>query len=238
MKRLFSVILILISYTSISPMGFAKKTQRSPDKSGPLILAGLVKKLEKLSEDSRSIGLKASLLLTFKNTGTKPIIIYRDNLWLGGVWLSRTMENARAHKSIYDGSAWPSNWGRQSQTKLRKALDQPTPPPNFTLILQPGELWQYESAAYLDIYKKEGPETRGRPWDEIRSLSPVWLFVMFEMWPVNAEPKLDPDNPEFGLTLRKRWENSGELWLDYLTSQPIAIDFNELKKTEADKGQR
>lgn len=234
MHKFLTVLLILINSGSITQIGFAKVHQRSLYKSGSLVLEGQVKSLEKDSEDSHFFNVKATLLLTFKNVGRKPVILYRHNLWLGGIRLSRTVEDARAYKFIHDSSAWPSNWGSQSQLKLRKALDQPSPPADLTLILQPGESWQYETDTSLSIDKKEGPTAHGRTWEEIRSASPIWLLVTFEMWPINAEPKLNPDNPEFGLALRKRWESSGELWLDYLTSQPIALDFNELKTAAED----
>lgn len=232
MRSLCSVLLILISSANISQIGVAKPAQRIVSHRGPLVLDGLVKRLEKDGEDPNSIGLKITLLLTFKNLGAKPIIVYRNNLWLGGKFLARTMEDAHAYKFIHDSSVWPPNWGRQSQDKLRKALDQLRPPVDLTLILQPGESWQYETVTYLAIDKKYGPTAHGRPWDEIRTSSSVWLLVMFEMWPVNAEPKRDPDHPEFGLMLRERWKSAGELWLDYLTSQPIALDFNELKAAQ------
>jgi hypothetical protein len=235
MKMLFSVLLILLTSGNVSTIAFGRTVQRLLYNSGPLILEGHVKKLEKDSEDSHFFTLKATLILTFKNVGTKPLIIYRNDLWLGGIHLSRTIEDARAYKFIYDSAMWPSNWGRESQYKLRKVLDQPRPPADVTLILQPGELWQYETVTHLGIDKKESPAAHGHTWDEIRNSSPVWLFVLFEMWPVNAEPRLDPDNPEFGLMLRDRWKDSGELWLDYLTSQPIAFDFKELRQTQANR---
>jgi hypothetical protein len=220
---------MLLTSAGISYPGVTNAAQRTLYNSGPLNLEGRVKRLEIGSEDSRSISFKATLLLTFKNMGTKPIIIYRHDLWLGGIFLSRSIDEARAYRFILDSSAWPSVRGRDSRDKLRKALDQQDPPANLTLTLQPGESWQYEKVAHFGIDKKEGPEAQGLPWNKIRSLSPVWLFVMFEMWPVNAEPEVDPDNPRFGLMLRKRWKTSGELWLDYLTSQPIRVDWNTIQ---------
>jgi hypothetical protein len=231
MKMLFSVLLILLASGSVSTITLGRTVQRLLYNPRPLILEGHVKKLEKDSEDSHFFTLKATLILTFKNVGSKPLIIYRNDLWLGGIRLSRTIEDAGAYKFIYDSSAWPSNWGRESQYKLRKVLDQPRPPADVTLILQPGELWQYETVTHLGIDKKEGPSAHGLTWDEIKISPRVWLFVTFEMWPVNAEPRLDPDNPAFGLMLRDRWKGSGELWLDYLTSQPIAFDLNDLQET-------
>jgi hypothetical protein len=229
MKKSVLVILFLVTSGGISYHRPAHAVQRTLYNPGPLILEGKVKRLENDSEGSRSIGLKATLLLTFKNIGTKPIIMYRHDLWLGGVFLSRSVEEARAYRFILDSSAWPSVWGRDSREKLHRALDQQDPPADLTLTLQPGESWQYEKVTHFGIDKKESPEAQGLPWNEIRSLSPVWLFVMFEMWPVNAEPRVDPDNPRFGLMLRKRWKTSGELWLDYLTSQPIRLDLKAIQ---------
>lgn len=232
MKKLFLVLLIITICGSFAARGTSRVAQRVPSNPNPLILEGQVKTLEKSRDDSRSISFKVTLLLTFKNVGAEPIVMYRHNLWLGGVRLSRTIEDAGTYNFIYRSSAWPANWGRKSGNKLRTTLNQPTPPPDRFLVLQPGQSWQQETDTMLELGKKEGPETQGLTWDEIRSSSPVWLFVTFEMWPVNAEPNLDRDNPRFGLMLRKRWKSFGELWLHNLTSQPIVLDFNSMKDAQ------
>ena len=125
----------------------------------------------------------------------------------------------------FRSSAWPSNWVQEAR-RLRKILNRPDPPPDLTLVLQPGEAWRFEKVTYLGIDKKDGPTVHGILWDEMKDLSPVWLFVTFQMWPVIVELY---DDKRFGEMLRKRWRRSGELWLDYLTSEPIALDFNNMK---------
>lgn len=227
MIKLISTLLIIVIVGSNWLITPAIAVQR--DRvfgTGPLILEGQVTKLEKDGEDSDSIGFRASILLTFKNVGTKPVIIYRHNLWLGAISLSRTIDDAHANRFLLDKSAWPSIWGRNSRSNLYKALDQPSPPTDFTLVISPGQSWEYQTVATINIDQKDVPDGRSYTWDEIRNSSPVWLQVTLEMWPVNAEPKVDPDNPEFGMTLRRRWKRSGELWLNSLTSEPMLLDFS------------
>jgi len=195
----------------------------------PLSLDGRVLKLEKLMEDASLIGFEAKLLLTFKNVGDKPIIIYNHKLWLGAVSLSCTVDDVYSYKFLLNDSAWPSVRGKKDRIELYNSLDQPTPPSNLTLILRPGLSWEYETVAILSIYKNGRPDGSGKSWDEIKKNSPLWLQVTLEMWPVNAEPKMNPNSPEFGLELRNRWKNFGNLWLDYLLSQPIKIDFGNLR---------
>lgn len=198
--------------------------------SFPLSLEGRVTKLEKVSEDAGSIGIGVHLALTFKNVGSRPIVIYRRDLWLGAISLSLTAEDAYAQKFLLDEAAWPSIWDEASRRKLYKALDQPSPPADLTLVIHPGQSWEYETDTVIGIAQKRRPGGRSLSWGEIRSHSTVWLQVTLEMWPVNAEPKVDPDRPVFGMRLRERWKSSAELWLDYLTSQPIRLELSDLQK--------
>lgn len=218
-----ALMVLLICSTWLTAPGVMTQRKRvwGGDK---LRLYGFVDRLER-DDDPQSIGITGNLQLTFKNVGNKTLIIYTHDLWLGAVSLARTVEEARANTLLLDRSAWPSVWSQQSRKRLFNDLNKDFPPHELTRVLQPGESWSYRTAVNLAIDKTRHPGTTGRTWDEIKNSSPVWLQVMVEMWPVNVEPTLDPDNPAFGLMLRERWKTTGELWLDYLTSEPIAIDF-------------
>jgi hypothetical protein len=222
MNKAASLLLMLIVALVTASLTTAMRKNAIEDKS--LSLTGHVISVEKISEDASSVGFKVGLRLTFRNIGSNPIIIYRDSIWLGAALIARSSDDASAAKYLHRSSAWPSVWGKSSRVKLRQKLDQPIPPQDITKILKPGESYEYETGTHLGFEKKERYDGTSKAWDEIKLASPVWIQVTLEMWPINAEPKVNPENPEFGKELRERWKDSGELWLDYLTSQPMKLD--------------
>lgn len=194
-----------------------------------LSLSGKVLSVERLEEASDSISYKVNLSLTFRNQGRSAIILCEKNLWLGAASLARSAEDAGAYKFFYDRSLWPSVWPAVSRAKLRDSFDKPAPPNDIFLILNPEKEWELQSAVYLEFEKKKSGSAKNAGWEEIREISPMLLQVTFGMWPVNVEPSLTPDDPQFGRKLRERWKTVGYLWLDDLTSEPIELD---LKKAQ------
>lgn len=220
-KAIFLLPLLLMAVMA-SPLTMAIK-QRSIE-NNPLKFTGRVLGVEKISEDAGSIGFKVRLHLTFGNVGRDPIIIYRYNLWVGATLIAQSLDDALAAKYLHRSSAWPSVWGKASRAALRQKLNQPIPPEDITQIVKPSESYEYDTIAYLGFDKKQKYDGTGKAWAEIKQASPVWLQVTLEMWPVNAELKVNRENPEFGKELRRRWKNAGYLWLDYLTSEPMKLD--------------
>jgi hypothetical protein len=180
------------------------------------------------SEDNHGIEFHLKLSLELFNSSSRPVIILQRKPWLGSITLARSCEDAAAYKYLYLSSAWPSVYrgGKDSEWQdLQQHLDQKNPPSDLTRTLRPQESFSYETDAVLYIEKRGNFDKTSQPWDVIRRSSTVWLQVSLEIWPVNVEPKVNPNNPEFGRMLQQRWRQFGQLQLEPLTSEPMQLSF-------------
>ena len=200
-------------------------TMKTKNEMTPLRVQGQVVKVELSREDARSIVFNLRLRLELVNAGDRPIILLRHPIWLGALTLARSEEDARAYKYFYQSSAWPSVSGGPEWKALRQRLDQQNPPAELTRAVNPGTAFQYETDTVLYIEKQGNFDKTSQPWDAIRLASPVWLQVSLEIWPVNVEPKVDPNNLEFGRMLQQRWCQFGHLQIERVTSEPIQLNF-------------
>lgn len=200
-------------------------TKKTKKEMTPLRVQGQVVKVELSREDSHSIVFNLRLRLKVVNAGDRPIILLRHPIWLGALTLARSQEDARAYKYIYQSSAWPSVSGGPEWKALRQRLDQESPPAELTQAVSPGSAFQYETDTVLYVEKRGNFDKTSQSWDAIRLASPVWLQVSLEIWPVNVEPKVDPNNLEFGRMLQQRWRQFGQLQIERVTSEPIQLKF-------------
>lgn len=214
--------LTIIGESRVPENGTAMKRE---NQMAPLRLRGQVAKVGLSREDAHSIVFDVTLRLELVNTGTQPVILLQHPFWLGASTLALSPGDARAYKYLYQSSAWPSVSRAPEWKALRQSLDQQNPPADLTRAIGPGETFQYETNAVLYIEKRGSFDKTSQPWDAIRRASPVWLQVTLEVWPVNAEPKVDPNNPEFGRMLQQRWRQFGQLQLERLTSGPMQLSF-------------
>jgi len=202
-------------------------TRKTRNEMTPLRVQGQVVKIELSREDAHSIVFNLRLRLELVNAGDRPIILLRHPIWLGALTLSRSPEDARAYKYIYQSSAWPSVSNGPEWKALRQSLDQRNPPAELTQVVSPGNSFQYETDTVLYIEKGGNFDKTSQPWDAIRLASPVSLRVSLEIWPVNVEPKVDPSNLEFGRMLQQRWRQFGQLQIERITSEPIQLNFRK-----------
>lgn len=200
-------------------------TRKTKNEMTPLRVQGQVVKIELSREDEHSIVFNLRLRLELVNTGNRPIILLRHPVWLGALTLARSQEDARVYKYIYQSSAWPSVSGGPEWKALRQSLDQRNPPAELTQAISPGKSFQCETNTVLYIEKRGNFDKTSQPWDAIRLASPVWLQLSLEIWRVNVEPKVDPNNLEFGRMLQQRWRQFGQLQLERLTSEPMQLSF-------------
>jgi hypothetical protein len=220
------VLVLSLSMIGVSHVLEDSGAMKNENERTPLRLRGRVVKVELSRQDAHGIVFDLRLSLELVNTSKQPVILLRRPFWLGSITLARSPEDAAANKYIYLSSAWPSVYrgGEHSEWKnLQQRLDQQSPPPDLTRILAPGESFLYETDATLYIEKPGSVDKTSQPWEIIRRASPVWLQVTLETWPVNVEPKVNPDNPEFGRMLQYRWQKAGKLQLEHLTSEPMQL---------------
>jgi hypothetical protein len=175
-------------------------------------------------ENDYSIVFEVMLDLECTNKSDKPVIILRREFWLGAKTLARSPEDATLNRFLFASSHWPSVSTSPEWVELRRRLDQPSPPQDLLGLFASGETLPYETRVSLSIEKAGNFDKTSEKWDTIKQASPVWLQVTFEMWPINIEPTLDPDNPVFGKMLQRRWQQYGELQVERLTSEPIKLD--------------
>lgn len=230
MFRKFTSLGLLLFMTLVGE-SFALRalSQDRTDEEKALQLRGKVTKVTRRVEDQSHIVFDVNLELEIVNKGVKPIILLKREPWLGAELLARSPEDAASNRYVYNSSHWPSVYRASGNEweRLTQKLDQSSPPSELTLILYPQATWKYETSTILYIEKKGSFDKTSKPWDEIRQISPLWLQVVLEMWPINVEPRVDPENLEFGKKLRRRWQQDGELWLDKILSEPISINLND-----------
>jgi hypothetical protein len=224
--NLIFLLVILANGQSLTSGG------RIQPKGEPLVLRGKVNEMALVKEDKQSIVLKLKLSMEFVNQSNKPTIILRRKFWQGAEMIGRTFEEARSSKYIYIGTHWPSVDEGVEWEKMQQSLDQPEPPTELTMRLLTGETYPYETEIILYFEKAGSFDGTRQRWDKILQASPVWLQVSLEMWPINLEPDVDPNNMSWGKWLQRRWQSFGILWLDRLTSEPMRLDLSPFAKTE------
>ena len=97
---------------------------------------------------------------------------------------------------------------------------------HFIRVINPGESWDYEINVTLSFEKRLKPFNSGcKSWDIIKETDELWLQKTFSVWPFNIEKSFE--SREYGLSLRKKWQEKGYLVLDNLVSEPIPISLRE-----------
>lgn len=223
--RLACVLLLSLTIVGESRLIGDSTAMKTKNEMTPIRLRGQVAKVEFSREDAHSIIFNVKLRLELVNAGNRPVILLRHPFWLGALTLARSPEDAKGYKYIYQSSTWPSVSGAPEWKALRQSLDQRNPPSDLTRAVGSGETFQYETDSVLYIEKQGNFDKTSQPWDVIRRSSPVWLQVSLEIWPVNVEPKVDPNHLEFGEMLQRRWQQFGQLQLERLTSEPMQLSF-------------
>jgi hypothetical protein len=168
------------------------------------------------------IGFEISLSLHFKNPTSTAILVYDSGRWpwLGGESFADSRVNTEHRIYVYSASGWPSS-DRRGFLEIRRKLDHALPPADLIHTIQPGGSWDFERIVVGSIERKGSLDGSCKPWETIRRIDPLWLQVHYQMWPNSLEE--NPRSPKFGKRLRRKWKQSGELILDNLVSEPIAV---------------
>lgn len=221
--RLLSCFLLLSGAAGIANGESNMASWRGSD--GELIVRGRVIEVKQDREDAHSIVFDVKLSLEFVNLGKTSAILLNRTFWPGAVTLAKSPSHAKANKYVYLSTHWPSVYSSSEWVEYRRHLDQQRPPSDLTRIIAPGESFVYVSEARLYIEKAGSFDKSSEPWAVIRDTPSLWLQVTLEMWPVNVEPTVNPNKPEFGRKLQRRWRMVGQLQLERLTSEPMQLNF-------------
>lgn len=171
------------------------------------------------SETSASVTVRLKLQFEVKNVGTETLIFWNrsssDTMGEAGV-VGVTISRSGSFDEpdiIGRNSSLPGNLYGEAWSTLRTTLDKLTPPPNATVVLEPGRSWTFASDAALGVSK-----------DKLAD-SMVWIKLRYASWSPNIELKGKHRASElvFGRALQKRWETTGYLVLEELVSEPIEV---------------
>ena len=179
--------------------------------------------------------MTVNLRLEFTNMGQEPVILLTELAPLCvGEAITKTpvaptnWPIPKGDNILYWDYRGPSDFGVGRWGSLRNSLDQPKPPLDKVHVLAQGESWLTESFIVLRPYiepEKFPPPNKATILRDLEILSPVWLYLYCQTWPLNIEVRGPVDGPKTGQKLRKRWMNFGELCLNPIISEPISLDF-------------
>jgi hypothetical protein len=186
-----------------------------------------IKGIELIKSDANIIGFRVQLTIHIVNTSSEPVIIlagepliYKANVpVIGPIALARTKEDAITCRYIIHNGFLPARDRSAEWMELGKALDCKLPPEKLTRTIAPGVDWEFERNFTFGVWDDLIDEKYAL--DVIRKDPNVWFQVDLLMWPNNLEK--DMLHPEFGLTLRERWKDTGYLIIDNLRTEPISI---------------
>jgi hypothetical protein len=218
--------------------GLSEGKSRSMQRQGAnaLVLRGRVTSVKTEVLPGRlSAIVTVNLSIRFSNTGPNPVIMLAELAPLCvGEAITKTAVTP-THWPVPEGDnilLWdyrgPSDFGIGRWGALRSSLDQPKPPLDKVRILAPGESWTKEDFIVLHprIEPEKFPTADGAAvLRDLEILSPVWLHLYCQTWPLNIEVRGPVDGPKTGRKLRKRWIKFGELRLDPIISEPISLEF-------------
>jgi hypothetical protein len=172
--------------------------------------------------------LEIKLTLEIINTSLTPIIfVNREPVFVGAA-LAKQPDDFKTGNFLAQTYVGPAVNLAPEWAALRQDLNKPTPPPDQTHIRMPNESWSL--GATVGVSLPDHPEmfarAKSRSLKEIKELSPVWLRVVYEVWPWNLEPAADRRKLNYGRKLQRRWKTAGVLWLDEIYSEPMPLNLN------------
>ncbi len=200
-----------------------------------VILQGQVESVEVSQSPPSDVSIVVKLKLEIINDGMKPLIFLKENFpILVGYTLTKDSGGTFPDDRLAFSFTGPGVDTSPKWTVLRQSLDQSSPPPNKVRILMPNETWHFDDSVRIHLSTEAGNKSlspKSVSWESIQKLSPVWLHVIYQAWPLNVEPiSRDRTKLTFGHKLQRRWDRYGRLWLDGLLSTPIKLNLRDNNK--------
>lgn len=198
-------------------------------------LRGQVESVEMIPVSPSDVSIDVKLKLEIKNNGVQPLIFLKENVpILVGYALTRNSDRASPENRLAFSYTGPGIDTSSEWAALRKSLDQPSPPPDKVRILMPNETWYFNDIARIFLSTKAGNKSvfpENANWEAVQELSPVWLHVIYQTWPLNVElSKRERSKLAFGHKLQLQWKHDGLLWLESLHSEPIKLSLRDSKQ--------
>jgi hypothetical protein len=239
MRFWFFFLLVL---TGVLPgMSQQNKAKRFANDSNYRVeLKGEVKNVEVNEVQSKDFSqqfLDIGLRLELRNTGTKPLLFFRQTPDCTIADIAQTSEEFESRTGTFssyifatssyfiDDEQWSAN---------RKWLDKADAPTDKIYKLDPGDSFSFANRVRLPLLTNATKRVLLEPnWktyrlEELKQLSPFLVQLrgcsMLDFGVSNVKP----DRLSFAKELQRRWNNLGYLWLDDITSDPISVDLSSL----------
>lgn len=187
----------------------------------------------KITYSSTEVSISLNVKLEILNSGTTPIIFLQTiSPTLIGTILARSPEDLTPSRSLVFEHHSSSVNTSSDWVLLHNSLDKLSPPTDKVCILMPKESWSTKGSVSLtcptESYKKSFFPKR-ESWETIKEASPVWIQVIYEVWPSNIEVA-DSKRTKLplGKKLKHQWQAFGSLLLYPLYSEPIQLDLSNL----------
>jgi hypothetical protein len=225
--RIMYSLLFVIGVMAIGTMAQQRYESSQHDDDPVVALRGQVQSTELRDVTPSGVSLVVKLKLELHNNGSKPVIFLNDPApTITGATLNKVASDP-PHSALVSDYRRPSVDTSSKWLTLRRSLDKAQPPSELVRILPAGESWWFEGSVDVALPTEAGKSNyipRRATWESMQELSPVWLHVSLEVWPLNVEPSKNPNKLSFGLSLQRRWKNVGQLRLDGIYSEPIMLD--------------
>lgn len=181
------------------------------------------------------VSIDVKLKLELINDGQKPVIFLKDKApILVGYVLTKSSDNVSPANQLAFSFTGPGVDTSPEWASFRKSLDQPFPPSDNVRILMPNETWRLDDTVRIFLSTEAGNKSaspQNASWEVVQKLSPVWLRIIFQAWPLSLEsPKRDRSKLMFGRKLQHQWKREGLLWLEALHSHPIELNLRDSKR--------
>ncbi len=225
------LLLVLLTLSAAKAWSLQTGDDSKPENARPLKVSGSVISVRLTAEDANAVKVRLSVSVVAQNAGQEGLILLKDTPASNAEYLFPSATAQQPLWMLTHPAAAERGPTDRSWQKLQTALDQKDPPDDLTITLNPGETIAWNIIVQLNIPKNTAGQTEGAPsgapsgatWDVIRKASPCWLKLDLDFWPVNVEPKPDPDNPAFAKKLFKRWRKKGRLIFTEKQSEPIQV---------------
>lgn len=155
--------------------------------------------------DSELDGLRMKLKLTFTNTGSQQIILYKGSNSVSRLIVTRNLRDSSANKIEVNATL--------TQITAGKGINLKTHIPNQAfVILPPGGSYEVEATVTVFAVRNDMREITGAVASGEHALQ-----IEVSTWPFSKS---------FAHKLRNRWQKSGTLWYEPITSiqMPFTIE--------------
>lgn len=205
--QLLPLLTILLVFASAAPRYVHRRAdQPAPQAQTSLELTASISR-QRYCRNSFLAGpalADLDLRLSFRNVGQQPLILYKGSTVVYRQMFSASVQEAARHQYLHEGrfSIFPGDPPQIARNT--------TPDKNF-VVLRPGAVFETHVVSGAIVLVKRTDE---EAMDPAFGTGEYVMQIVINTFPYSDELATD---------LRKLWKTSGELWVDDVTSKPMAV---------------